>query len=59
MKILSKCKNCQKCFKDYSENDYECMDKDITEAELEKHFTNGETGCKYYVAETETDLIKW
>ncbi len=37
------------CFADTGVGHYECSDSDITENELQKYFTDGESGCPYFV----------
>lgn len=49
------CEYCVNCWRDDSVGATECT-ADLTEAELEKYYTNGEAGCPYYKEESEQDI---
>lgn len=43
------CDSCKYYFYDYSTGTSECNNDDITEEALDKHYTNDEPGCPYYM----------
>lgn len=46
---MKNCCNCGYCFTDLSVNDIECDCPDITEDELQKHFTEDQPNCPHWI----------
>lgn len=55
---MTTCENCVNCWRDDSVGATECT-ADLTEAELEEYYTNGQSGCPCYkeIEEQDADYI--